>query len=272
MQVAAEAGRFAGFRQPQTKGFFQGYDALVTVRGIAQIQPSPPCCVEFCGPPKGGQFTAKSFEYMIAARLPATASQAHRSGLEHLLVPSPARKAWGRSSAGRASRSQCEGWEFDPPRLHHSAALTARCAGIFLITAPRAFLEAHGDLPALDAARFARVLRWASSRAGCLTGSLQDRAQGPVGKANSEYRSTLARRVELGCSRVTYRDGAAVAQLEVGGEGSCRRKETSCDLARAGKRSAIRYRKGRPSRNRPRLPRPASRPWGPSKNRQAPTT
>ncbi len=25
---------------------------------------------------------------------------------------------WGRSSAGRASRSQCEGREFDPPRLH----------------------------------------------------------------------------------------------------------------------------------------------------------
>src|SRR5215469_13104320 len=26
---------------------------------------------------------------------------------------------WGRSSAGRASRSQCEGQGFDPPRLHH---------------------------------------------------------------------------------------------------------------------------------------------------------
>ena len=26
--------------------------------------------------------------------------------------------SWGRSSAGRASRSQCEGREFDPPRLH----------------------------------------------------------------------------------------------------------------------------------------------------------
>ena len=25
---------------------------------------------------------------------------------------------WGRSSDGRASRSQCEGQEFDPPRLH----------------------------------------------------------------------------------------------------------------------------------------------------------
>ena len=29
-----------------------------------------------------------------------------------------AAKLWGRSSAGRASRSQCEGQEFDPPRLH----------------------------------------------------------------------------------------------------------------------------------------------------------
>src|SRR3569623_1875163 len=27
--------------------------------------------------------------------------------------------AWGGSSAGRASRSQCEGREFDPPPLHH---------------------------------------------------------------------------------------------------------------------------------------------------------
>ena len=27
---------------------------------------------------------------------------------------------WGRSSAGRASRSQCEGREFDPPRLHQN--------------------------------------------------------------------------------------------------------------------------------------------------------
>src|SRR5882672_8914970 len=26
---------------------------------------------------------------------------------------------WGCSSAGRASRSQCEGREFDPPQLHH---------------------------------------------------------------------------------------------------------------------------------------------------------
>ncbi len=31
--------------------------------------------------------------------------------------------AWGRSSAGRASRSQCEGREFDPPRLHQMSAL-----------------------------------------------------------------------------------------------------------------------------------------------------
>src|ERR1700756_3010519 len=32
---------------------------------------------------------------------------------------------WGRSSAGRASRSQCEGREFDPPRLHQPAMLAA---------------------------------------------------------------------------------------------------------------------------------------------------
>ena len=31
------------------------------------------------------------------------------------------RGSWGRSSAGRASRSQCEGREFDPPRLHQAS-------------------------------------------------------------------------------------------------------------------------------------------------------
>ena len=30
------------------------------------------------------------------------------------------RRSWGGSSAGRASRSQCEGREFDPPPLHHT--------------------------------------------------------------------------------------------------------------------------------------------------------
>ena len=41
---------------------------------------------------------------------------------------------WGRSSDGRASRSQCEGREFDPPRLHH---LNQR-----VIVDPRVNLEA----------------------------------------------------------------------------------------------------------------------------------
>ncbi len=35
---------------------------------------------------------------------------------------------WGRSSAGRASRSQCGGREFDPPRLHQFARLSSRNA------------------------------------------------------------------------------------------------------------------------------------------------
>src|SRR5689334_5427547 len=34
------------------------------------------------------------------------------------------RLQWGGSSAGRASRSQCEGREFDPPPLHHSNSTT----------------------------------------------------------------------------------------------------------------------------------------------------
>ena len=34
-------------------------------------------------------------------------------------APAPPIKSWGRSSAGRAPRSQCGGRGFDPPRLHH---------------------------------------------------------------------------------------------------------------------------------------------------------
>src|SRR5689334_17209499 len=46
--------------------------------------------------------------------------------------------AWGGSSAGRASRSQCEGREFDPPPLHQTntrsplhAAQTLAWCGVF---------------------------------------------------------------------------------------------------------------------------------------------
>ena len=42
-------------------------------------------------------------------------------------------RSWGGSSAGRASRSQCEGREFDPPPLHHSSPIkTGLLAGFFL--------------------------------------------------------------------------------------------------------------------------------------------
>ena len=68
-----------------------------------------------------------------ARRPPLTAG-----GAPHHSPPHPARvriARWGRSSAGRASRSQCEGQGFDPPRLHHPprngstppAAECARC-------------------------------------------------------------------------------------------------------------------------------------------------
>src|ERR1700712_3250579 len=42
---------------------------------------------------------------------------------------------WGGSSAGRASRSQCEGREFDPPLLHHASTIKPASAG-FIISGP----------------------------------------------------------------------------------------------------------------------------------------
>ena len=43
------------------------------------------------------------------------------------------RRFWGRSSAGRASRSQCEGQEFDPPRLHQVFTYENRPSGRFFL-------------------------------------------------------------------------------------------------------------------------------------------
>ena len=38
---------------------------------------------------------------------------------------------WGCSSAGRATRSQCVGQEFDPPHLHHKSLISWRIQGFF---------------------------------------------------------------------------------------------------------------------------------------------
>ena len=45
---------------------------------------------------------------------PAGPARRQRPGIDESGI------TWGGSSAGRASRSQCEGREFDPPPLHHS--------------------------------------------------------------------------------------------------------------------------------------------------------
>ena len=45
-------------------------------------------------------------------------------------------RSWGRSSAGRARRSQCRGREFDPPRLHHPIPKGRLHAGPFSFGAP----------------------------------------------------------------------------------------------------------------------------------------
>ena len=76
------------------------------------------------------------------------------------VVRLPRSGPWGRSSAGRASRSQCEGREFDPPRLHHCSKGRTR-SGFFMGTGPSAaagLLESsagrplHGSRPRLDRA------------------------------------------------------------------------------------------------------------------------
>ena len=62
---------------------------------------------------------------LIAVPLPPEQAQASRMRARRAAVKLPARcrsdcgGPWGGSSAGRASRSQCEGREFDPPPLHH---------------------------------------------------------------------------------------------------------------------------------------------------------
>src|SRR6186713_2000614 len=59
-------------------------------------------------------------------------------------------QVWGRSSAGRASRSQCEGRGFDPLRLHHSTPallglLTAAEAAELDLALAQVLLEAAHD-------------------------------------------------------------------------------------------------------------------------------
>ena len=61
-----------------------------------------------------------------AARLPRTSGETTIAPL-----------VWGGSSAGRASRSQCEGREFDPPPLHHYSAPNRSRLGVFVCEPPK---------------------------------------------------------------------------------------------------------------------------------------
>ena len=67
--------------------------------------------------------------------------------------------AWGGSSAGRASRSQCEGREFDPPPLHHYSAPNCSQLGVFIC----------GFRPS----------RGAPGHSACASSSLSDRHHAP---------------------------------------------------------------------------------------------
>src|SRR3954470_13228732 len=64
----------------------------------------------------------ETFQGRIALRAPGA-----------VYAPGPTRynfRSWGRSSAGRAPRSQCGGREFDPHRLHQSL-IKALSTGLF---------------------------------------------------------------------------------------------------------------------------------------------
>ncbi len=65
---------------------------------------------------RGGRTGGPAGPFLTAAggctHYPARASRPAQASLPCVC------RTWGRSSAGRASRSQCEGQGFDPPRLH----------------------------------------------------------------------------------------------------------------------------------------------------------
>lgn len=63
-----------------------------------------------CWPAQAAWYTARPKKQ---APWPAAPADRRRPGIDESGI------TWGGSSAGRASRSQCEGREFDPPRLHH---------------------------------------------------------------------------------------------------------------------------------------------------------
>src|SRR6266851_7649098 len=69
--------------------------------------------------PAGGRKSRRARVAPLAARLEPRLT---RDGT--ITIVRGLREArWGRSSAGRASRSQCEGQGFDPPRLHQTRSI-----------------------------------------------------------------------------------------------------------------------------------------------------
>src|SRR5579859_7027449 len=82
---------------------------------------------------------APCFSTVLPVCCPANAKGLAHSpvGCYHLQL------AWGGSSAGRASRSQCEGREFDPPPLHQiqvwlspvkaGKSLSHKASGLFYV-------------------------------------------------------------------------------------------------------------------------------------------
>src|SRR5438552_1954658 len=80
---------------------------------------APPSC-------RGKTREATSRELRLTADRAITIVRAPESGDPGSIEQQIRRENRGRSSAGRASRSQCEGQGFDPPRLHHPRPIKIR--------------------------------------------------------------------------------------------------------------------------------------------------
>ena len=109
------------------------------------------------------------------------------------------KSSWGGSSAGRASRSQCEGREFDPPPLHHNVRKYGPSRPVFLET----HHPPSGDALRTQSTPASATCRWASRWRTGKTHTARPIRQptpGPSWLHGSTALSTLERLARLGRS------------------------------------------------------------------------
>ena len=87
----------------------------------------------------------------------------------------------GRSSAGRASRSQCEGREFDPPRLHHRSRQPGLAPGFLFCPQLAHLSHRRGQICRHDQTSQAAASGHLPGPGSFIGASLQDARGGRVG-------------------------------------------------------------------------------------------